>query len=98
MKFYLKGLLISFVFLQSLQGALPPLYQSANEIKAILDDAELGKHLSSGEVIMKIEKLDKGYEIFTNTHRLLISVIYQPVNHPGPAQFSLEFKKTQLLE
>ena len=97
MKRFIVSVLIGFSFFCPLQAVLPPLYQTANEIKAILASEELGTHLSSGEVIVKIEKQENGYEITTNYNHLLVSITYEPVNRPGPAQFTLKFQKTQPL-
>lgn len=87
---------IGFTFLAilattQLQGLLPPLYQTANEIKAILSDEQLGGKLESGEVIEKIEKNDHGYEIWTNKSHLQVSIVYEHLQHPGPAQYKLYF-------
>lgn len=73
------------------EALLPPLYEGIREIKAILEDPELSQELTSGEVIEAIEKNDKGYEIQTNRSRLQVDVHALPVDHPGPAQFELEF-------
>ncbi len=70
---------------------LPPLYQTANEIKAILSDQQLGQKLQSGDVIMSIQKNKESYEVVTNTRKIQVDVIYQPANRPGPAQFVFKF-------
>lgn len=72
-------------------AALPPLFEDIAEIKAILDDQKLGQLLESGESIREIKKVEKGYVIKTNQHKLLAKVIYKPNNRPGPAQFDIEF-------
>ncbi len=87
----------SLTLLSSLEAALPPLYQTSAEIKAIMMDPQLGQKLESGEVITKIEKTGKGYEIFTNQHRLQVDVIHQPAERPGPIPYVLEFQDLQPL-
>lgn len=73
-------------------AALPPLFENIAEIKAILDDQRLGDLLESGETIKEIKKVEKGYIIKTNQHKLLVRVVYKPISMPGPAKFDLEFK------
>lgn len=72
----------------------PPLYESAKEITAILNDSQLGEKLGSGEMILLIEKSpnDKSYLIWTNHHRLQVNVSYEALEHPGPAHFKLHFE------
>ena len=90
---FFKILLVNLVAFLPINAVLPPLYQTANEIKAILASEDLGVYLTSGEPIMMIEKVENGYEIKTNRHKLNIEIIYQPMKHPGPAQFVLKFQK-----
>lgn len=97
MKRLILTVLASLTLLSSLEAALPPLYQTSTEIKAIMMDPQLGQKLQSGEVITKIEKTAKGYEIFTNEHRLQVDVDYQPAERPGPTPYTLEFKDLQPL-
>lgn len=80
---------------QTATAALPPLWQSVNEIKTILDDPRFGTELESGELILKIKKTDEGWLIVTNRHRLYVKVIEQPQTRPGPAKFTLEFQKDE---
>lgn len=85
-------LLVTFLaIIVQVEGALPPLYQTSSEIKAILEDKQLGQKLESGEVITKIKKNEQGYVITTNQHRLQIYVSYEPPQRPGPAHFKLSF-------
>jgi hypothetical protein len=73
------------------EALLPPLFQTADEIKSILGSQELSQHLHAGEVIVTIQRNDKGYEIITNQHRLQVDLGYEPNLKPGPAQFKLTF-------
>lgn len=73
-------------------AALPPLFEDIAEIKAILEDQQLGQLLESGDSIMEIKKVEKGFLIKTNHHKLFAHVIYRPSRMPGPAQFEIEFK------
>lgn len=75
----------------NVEAILPPLYQTASEIKSILENQQLGETLQSGESIIKIEKIDQGYELTTNKHHLKVDIIYEPSIRPGPAQFKLQF-------
>ena len=81
----------SSIFIQA-QAILPPLYQTSSEIKAIMANEQLGEKLQSGEVIEKIEKNDRGYEITTNKSRLQVDVEYEPTERfAGPAHYKLHF-------
>lgn len=70
---------------------LPPLYESINEYKALLNDSNLTHKLVSGELISSITRTEDGFEIITNKHRLNVKVIFDPQKMPGPAKFHLEF-------
>lgn len=78
----------------SLQAALPPLYQTAAEIVALLQDHELGKVLSDGEPIVEIHKIDTGYLVVTTKHQVQATIVYEPAVRPGPAQFNVKFQLT----
>jgi hypothetical protein len=89
--------LLACTALGQANALLPPLYQGSTEIKAILADPQLGQKLSSGDVITKIEKTDRGYLIVTNKHRLEVTVDYEPAERPGPAQYVIRFGKAETL-
>jgi hypothetical protein len=72
-------------------AALPPLYQSANEIKTILSSKEFNQTLHSGEFITEIKKTKDGYELITNQNRVFVDVVFQPTSRPGPALFTVKF-------
>jgi hypothetical protein len=91
MKKIILSLITGFVLISSLEAALPPLYQSANEIKAILASEEFGQKLQSGELILTIQRSENGYEVLTNHHRLQVDILNVPSNKPGPIQFKLKF-------
>lgn len=74
-------------------SALPPLFEDIAEIKAILEDQKLGQMLESAESIKLIKKIDGGYLIFTNKHKLIVNINFTPISQPGPAQFEITFKK-----
>jgi len=79
------------------EALLPPLFQTADEIKAILSDKELSHYLHAGEVITTIQKNDRGYEIITNQHRLQVDVGYEQLDLPGPARFKFVFHEPSIL-
>lgn len=84
---------IAFLSLQtSLFGALPPLWKDVAELKAILEDQQLGNFLNSGEAILEIKKNSKGWNILTNHGKLRIKVNYEKQQMPGKGNFTLEFK------
>lgn len=89
-----KNFFVLFVFLtQSVFCALPPLYQTANEIKEILNSENLGSSLSAGEGITDIQKNENGYKITTNKHTVQVDVIRKASKskRAGPIQFEIEF-------
>lgn len=96
MKKYLLLLCLSSAL--SLSAALPPLYQSSNEIKAILSSESLGSALSAGELITTIQKNKQGYEITTNRRHVQVDIVYEPNQKPGPAQFKLQFHEATPLQ
>jgi hypothetical protein len=89
----MKTLLLSLLFIQSSFAALPPLWEGVKEIKAILENPQLGVSLQSGEEILKIKRIENGWLIITNKNRLPIKVVPQPQTIPGPQKFELEFGK-----
>jgi hypothetical protein len=97
-KLKLSVAMICFLFQTVLFSALPPLFQNIAEIKAILIDKRLGQLLESGESIEEIKKVDDGYLIITNQHKLLAKVIYKPISRPGPAQFDIDFETQKHVE
>lgn len=88
---FLIALLASLSLSGSVFAILPPLWQNVSEIKAILDNKELGNKLQSGEIIEEIKKNDNGWIIITNHNELAIKIVYHKPAQPGPALFTLEF-------
>ena len=72
--------------------ALHPKYQTAREIRAILDSSELFEKLGN-EVIQGIRKTEGGYVIVTQSLEIQVDVNYLPPSRPGiigePARFDL---------
>ena len=75
--------------------ALPPKYQIAREIRAILDDCRLYEKLGN-EVIQGIRKTEGGYVIATRSFEFQVDVNYLSPSTPGiigePARFELVFQ------
>ena len=85
----MKKILLVCVFSSfTLSAALPPLWQSRDEVKSLLQAPDLGKYLDSSEVILEIKKSEFGYLIITNKHTLEARIRYQPQAMPGPTQFT----------
>ncbi|MBA2729082.1 MAG: hypothetical protein H0U49_13040 [Parachlamydiaceae bacterium] len=76
----------------TLNGLLPPLYQTADEIAAVVKEHELGNVLPDGEPIVGIQKIDKGYLVITNKHQVEATIVYEPAARPGPARFKVKFQ------
>lgn len=77
----------------SLTALLPPLYQSSAEIKAILSDEKLSSVLQSGDLIIDIKRIDKGYLIVTNHREIEAKIVYKKMEQPGPAKFEVVFEQ-----
>lgn len=73
------------------ESVLPPLWQSRDEIKSLLENPEIGRYLDSSEAIKEIKRSEFGYLIITTKHTLEARIRYQPQSMPGPAQFSWTF-------
>lgn len=86
-----KFLPIFLLVCGSLSAALPPLWQNVAELKAILEDKELGATLQSGDAIESIEKTENGWVIKTNHRTAKIEVKVEPAKMPGPAKFTLQW-------
>ncbi len=79
----------------SLEGLLPPLYQTSDEIVAVLKDKEFGNVLPDGEPIVDVKKIDNGYLITTLRHQVKAFIEYAPALRPGPAQFKVQFQTVE---
>lgn len=94
----LRFLIVTALFsFSSLTAVLPPLYSTIDEIKAILNSAELSQHLTSADAIMAIEKNENGWTIHGFHHSVNVEVIYLKQDMPGPAKYKLvwhEMEKT----
>ncbi len=75
--------------------ALPPFYQNAREIKAILDRPELAELLQN-EAILSIDKVDGGYLVRTAKHELRVDVVRSEQRKLGPADFDLYFYPVEI--
>ena len=93
----MKKTLIAVSFLCSVfatvkqEAALPPFYQSVNEIKAILSHEELTSLELSGELLLGIQRTEKGYLIETTDHWVAVDVVYVPTSRIGPVDFEIHF-------
>lgn len=86
-------LLTLFLFYSASSIALlPPYYESAKEIIAILSDARVAEKITSGRVINSITKTESGYMISAGTCTLQIKIKYLPLPNGmvGPAVFEIE--------
>lgn len=95
----MKTLILSTLFacftVSYASAALPPVYQSLKEFRALLDSPTLAQDLGSGESIRSIVRDDKGFIIKTTRYTLKVDVIYDPQDHPGPAKFHLSFHNVE---
>lgn len=73
-------------------AALPPVYQSLNEYKALIKDPELASKLGTGaEGIQKITRTEQGFQISTKNYNLNVDIVFEPLPYPGPAKFHFVF-------
>lgn len=83
---------LSFILIAgSMEAVLPPLWQSRDEIKSLLESSEIGRYLDSSEAIKEIKRSEWGYYLITNKHTLEARIRYQPQSMPGPTNFSWTF-------
>lgn len=78
-----------------IHAALPPLYQTVDEIQSIIKSDQLGKVLPSGEAIVEIHKNENGYEVMTNRHRVQVQITHLPLDRPGPALYQVHFNEAE---
>ncbi|MDP1836763.1 MAG: hypothetical protein Q8K75_12670 [Chlamydiales bacterium] len=83
--------IMMFAFSSNAFALLPPLYNSAEQIKGMLESSKLGQVLESGELIESIVRTDHGYEIITNKHRVNVTVTAAKQMMPGPAKYQYSF-------
>ena len=83
--------ILAMGFSMSAVAALPPLYESINEYKTLLNDFHMTHKLESAELITSITRRDSEFVVETNKHRLTVKIISDPQNMPGPSKFHLEF-------
>lgn len=89
----MKKLIFALIFTTQIQAALPPLYQSLNEYKALLGNPALAEKLTSADLIESIELKEGGFLIKTNKHTLKVDLVYDPQGMPGPQKFHLVFQE-----
>ena len=73
------------------EALLPPLWQSIDEIKSMLEQPDLSNYLESADYIENISRIEKGFLITTNKHILEAHIHYLPQDKPGRALFSWTF-------
>lgn len=72
---------------------LPPIHQSVNEIKAILDSQELAQAFSPGETIQLIKRKNENtFIIKTEKNQMVVGIVYSPQQKIGPHEFKLVFE------
>jgi hypothetical protein len=94
----MKKFIFSLLFASIGFSALPPVYQTSNEIKEILNDERLYEKLGSESVIQGIIKGEKGWIVITNKYYLRVFVEYLPAKRVGPVDFRLHFSDPIELE
>lgn len=94
----LMVLTTALVMTTTVDAALPPVYQSTKEYRALLDSPNLTEILGSAEPIVSIVREENGFMVKTNRHSLRVDVIYDPMDHPGPAKFHLQFHNLEPLK
>jgi len=91
-KLHVFALIMSVLpFLFDLSAALPPLYESLNEYKSLLNNPELAEKIGSGEPIKNIKRTENGFLVTGNRFTLNVDLIFEPQNHPGPSKFHFIF-------
>ena len=88
-----KMLILVLILFSNIYAALPPFFQSTEELTAILKDPKLHKELGSSETILEIKKDENFYNIYTKKYLVKVEVVYMPTNKIGKQKFRLEFNK-----
>lgn len=72
-------------------AVLPPFYQGAKEITAILNNEDVANKITSGRVLKKIERTEQGWRITANECSLDVLVTYSPNKNGmvGPVEFQV---------
>lgn len=91
-------LLLGIFTTTHLCAALPPLYETLKEYKALLDSPQLTENLVSADAIENIQRDNYGFLIKTNKHTMKVDVVYDPQTHPGPSKFHFVFHKAESLD
>jgi len=92
MKKLLLGLFLFIITCSAGFAVLPPFYQSTREIKDLLSDKRLAEKLGSGQMILEVNRTEKGYLIITPKKRLEIDVHYHFSKFTvGPSQYEFYF-------
>jgi hypothetical protein len=91
MRILIFGLMALMMQLK-LSAALPPLYQSMNEFKALLTNQQLIDQLDAAEALVEIKKEKGGFQIVTSKKTLWAELIYDPIEMAGPAKFHFEIR------
>jgi hypothetical protein len=98
MKKFIMIFISSLALNLSVEAALPPVYQSAKEFRALLDSPTLTEIIDSGEPIKIIIRDKNGFIVKTNKHLLKVDVVYDPMGQPGPVKFHLAFHELEPLD
>ncbi len=94
----LKYFCFGMVIFVSAFAILPPFYESRNEIVEIINHPMLEKILGSGEPILEIKKVDRGYQIRSLKTELFVEVEYLRTQMIGPQQYTLHFSLPRSIE
>lgn len=95
---YFSALTALISIVDTANAALPPGYQSAREFRALLDSPTLTEDLGSAEALKSITRDDKGFIVKTTKYTIRVDVIYDPMDHPGPAKFHLSFHNREVTQ
>jgi len=88
--------ILFFAGVTAASAALPPFWQSAREISAIVNDQTVHDALNYEEPILSVTATGDGsYELKTLRCALSITVVYQPTKMVGSGEFDLEVGEAQ---
>lgn len=80
----------TLLFTQISAAALPPYYNSAREIKAILDSEQVYRQLGIVRSIDSITRYENGYSVSAGDCAVNVGVKYLPTRMIGAGQFELQ--------
>ena len=76
----------------TMAAALPPLAESIEEYKALLELPELYNSFQKPNPIQKIKRVGNSFIITSNEEVVIADIEYLPLEQPGPSKFNITIR------